>query len=385
MNVTETRAWLAIALAPGLTPGSLETLLAATGSASKLIKAIVAGRGLPGVDAGVDVQLGAGTREALGRPDEGRLDAALAWLDSGPHRALVPYTAGDYPPLLKEISDPPAALFVQGHPAALSALQIAIVGSRNPTPGGRDSARDFADHFAGCGLAITSGLARGVDAAAHRGALTAGGVTVAVCGCGLDRVYPAANADLAREIATTGALVSEFFPGTPPVRGNFPRRNRIISGLALGVLVVEAGLRSGSLITARLAGEQGREIFAIPGSIHNPLSRGCHQLIRQGAKLVESGADVLSELGAIAAASVDAARTPPRASDDDTSTTTDALDPSYQNLLDACGYEPVTVAILVERTGLTAAEVSSMLLILELQGQLESGPGGRYTRIFERS
>ena len=382
MNSNETRAWLAIALAPGLTPETLATLLAATGSASELIKTIGAGRALPGADE-FDVRLGPGTREALGHPDDTRLDAALAWLDSDPARALVTFASDEYPQLLKEIPDPPAALFVEGRAAALSALQIAIVGSRNPTPGGRDSARAFAEYFAGCGLAITSGLALGVDAAAHRGALMASGVTVAVCGCGLDRAYPAANAELAREIAATGALVTEFFPGTPPMRGNFPRRNRIISGLALGVLVVEAGLRSGSLITARLAGEQGREIFAIPGSIHNPLSRGCHQLIRQGAKLVESGADVLSELGAIAAAGADAGRAPPPASDEDGSTTADALDPSYQNLLDACGYEAVTVAILVERTGLTAAEVSSMLLILELQGQLESGPGGRYTRIFE--
>jgi DNA processing protein len=220
-----------------------------------------------------------------------------------------------------------------------------------------------------------------VDGAAHRGALEAGGDTVAVCGSGLDRTYPPAHADLAAEIMDRGALVSEFFPGTPPRRENFPRRNRLISGLSLGVLVVEAGLRSGSLITARMAGEQGREVFAIPGSIHNPLARGCHQLLRQGARLVESGADVLSELGALAAAGLAAPGPAGTAPEPPPAAPAEEPDPAYQALLEACGYEPVTAEILVQRTGLTAAEVSSMLLILELQGRLESGPGGRYTRI----
>lgn len=223
-----------------------------------------------------------------------------------------------------------------------------------------------------------------MDAAAHRGALAAGGPTIAVCGTGLDQIYPTDHADLAAEIAARGALVSEFFPGTPPRRENFPRRNRIISGLALGVLVVEAGRRSGSLITARLAGEQGREVFAIPGSIHNPLARGCHQLLRQGARLVESGQDVLGELGALATVAAATSETAPASSVPPDSERPGKLDPEYESLLEACGYEPVTVEILVRRTGLTAAEVSSMLLILELEGKVTSAPGGRYARVMKR-
>ncbi|MGH8235860.1 MAG: DNA-processing protein DprA, partial [Steroidobacteraceae bacterium] len=278
-------------------------------------------------------------------------------------------------------------LFVRGEPATLSLPQLAIVGSRNPTAGGRDNATSFAAHLARSGLAITSGLAIGIDAAAHQGALAADGSTVAVCGTGLDIDYPAANRALAEAIEKRGALVSEFPLGMPALQANFPRRNRIISGLALGTLVVEAAVRSGSLITARLAAEQGREVFAIPGSIHNPLARGSHQLIRQGAKLVETGDDIFAELralvGALAPAlqaAVPAQRNSPAAGPATQRATGPVLDKAYEILLDALGFEPAGVDMLIERTGFAADEVASMLLILELDGRLESRPGGRYVR-----
>ena len=377
--MTETEAWLRIAAAPGLRPAALEALLAACGSGAALVAAASSAGAMRAAGVDADAMPPEPTRLALARPDPALLEAAAAWLAGAADRRLVAWTDPCYPTLLREIPDPPAALFVAGRAEALAGLQLAIVGSRNPTPAGRENAREFARHLAGCGLTITSGLARGVDAAAHEGALAAGGWTVAVCGTGLDQVYPPAHAGLAAAIRERGALVSEFFPGTPPRRENFPRRNRLISGLALGVLVVEAGLRSGSLITARLAGEQGREVFAIPGSIHNPLARGCHRLLRQGARLVESGDDVLAELAPLAAAGLAAAS--PEDAVPESAPAPEELDPEYRALLEACGYEPVTAEILVARTGLTAAEVSSMLLILELQGRLESGPGGRYTRV----
>lgn len=285
--------------------------------------------------------------------------------------------------MLAELKDAPIGLFVRGNPALLAQPQLAIVGARNPTPHGRETAQHFADHLSRCGLTITSGLATGIDAAGHQGALDADGPTIAVCGTGLDVCYPATNRQLADMIATKGALISEFPPGTPAYKEHFPRRNRIISGLALGTLVVEAAVRSGSLITARLAAEQGREVFAVPGSIRNPLSQGCHRLIRQGAVLVESPQDILEELQPRVAALLpasdppraDAARTP------EISVTFGArLDKEYEILLDALGFEPASVDVLVERTGFAADEVASMLLILELDGKLESRPGGRYVR-----
>jgi DNA processing protein len=260
--------------------------------------------------------------------------------------------------------------------------QLAVVGSRNPTPGGRDTARDFAAYFAAQDLAVTSGLALGNDAAAHEGALDADGVTLAVCGCGLDDVYPASHAALARRIAERGAVVSEFPPGTPARRENFPQRNRIIAGLALGTLVVEAALRSGSLITARLAAEAGREVFAIPGSIHSPLAKGCHRLIREGAKLVECGADVLDELGPLTAtigrSAAASSPTPAQRARDGERVLHDR---EYAQLLAELGHDPTPVDVLVERTGLAPGVLSSMLLILELEGQVSVAPGGRYARV----
>ena len=252
-----------------------------------------------------------------------------------------------------------------------------MVGSRNPTAGGRATAREFAAFFARAGLTITSGLALGIDAACHEGALAGGGPTVAVLGCGLDQIYPREHQALAERIAATGAVISEFPPGTAPLPAYFPQRNRIIAGLSHGTLVVEAAQRSGSLITARLAGVAGREVFAIPGSIHNPLARGCHQLIRQGAKLVERPEDVLCELKislvAQLVASAPARTSAPQAAP--------ALDKEYKILLDALAFEPASVDSLIERTGMNSESIASMLLILELDGHVAPHPGGRYSRM----
>jgi DNA processing protein len=261
---------------------------------------------------------------------------------------------------------------VVGDPTVLQQPQLAIVGSRKPTAGGRDNARDFARAVCKLGLTVTSGLALGIDANAHSGALDMACPTVAVLGNGMDRIYPARHRNLADNIRQHGALLSEFPPGTPPLAAHFPQRNRIISGLSLGVLVIEAALRSGSLITARLGAEQGREVFAIPGSIHNPLARGCHYLLRDGAHLVECPGDITAELGALAAvqpgpAPVIAAETPPPV---------DAL----HTLLEHMGFDPVDIDTLIERSGLTAEQVSSMLLLLELQGKLAALGGGHFQR-----
>jgi DNA processing protein len=308
----------------------------------------------------------------LAGPDENVLKSELEWL-SEPGHHLLTWSDPDYPVLLREIPDPPLVLYIAGERQLLSAQQLAIVGSRNPTPMGRENARAFAKSLAGAGLVITSGMALGVDSAAHRGALEAGGKTIAVAGTGLDRVYPARHRDLAHEIVKHGALVSEFPLGTPPLPENFPVRNRIISGLSLGTLVVEAALQSGSLITARMANEQGREVFAIPGSIHAPQARGCHALIRQGAKLVETAQDILEELGPLAGVALQTAHenTPP----------TSRLDSTMETLLEHIGHDPVSIDTLIERSGLTADAVSSMLLQMELNGLVSNCPGGKVQRI----
>jgi DNA processing protein len=251
-----------------------------------------------------------------------------------------------------------------------------MVGSRNPSPSGKENAREFAYHLTNSGITITSGLAIGVDGICHRGALDADGLTVAVTGTGLDRVYPASQHQLAHTIAERGVLVSEFPPGTEARAGNFPRRNRLISGLSLGVLVIEAAQKSGSLITARLAMEQGREVFAIPGSIHNPLAKGCHSLIRQGAKLVETAVDILEELAPL----IGVIKTTPETEFADSLNNENELSPDYQQLLNCMGFDPVQVDILIDRSGLTPEEVSSMLILLELEGHVSSAPGGIYCR-----
>jgi DNA processing protein len=309
------------------------------------------------------------TIASLRNPDWATVDRELGWLQSSGHHCLtLPDEA--YPLPLREIPDPPPLLFVRGDVSALSRPQLAIVGSRNPSPSGEQLAHDFARALSTCGFAITSGLALGIDAASHRGALDGSGVTVAVAGTGLDQVYPARHQTLAEEIvARGGALVSEFPMGTPPQAGNFPRRNRIISGLSVGVLVVEAALRSGSLITARMALEQGREVFAIPGSLYNPLARGCNALLKQGAKLVETVADILEELGGFHSAAqptTEAAQPPAE------------LDEDCQRLLKSIAYDPTSVDTLIAATGSTPQSISSMLLLLELQGYVTSANGGYY-------
>jgi len=302
------------------------------------------------------------------------LQQTRRWLEQERH-FLLDVTTDDYPDLLRGLDDRPDALYVAGDLDALHLPAIAIVGSRNPTRGGLECAHDFARHLARAGFTIVSGLAQGIDTAAHRGAIDGGGRTIAVLGHGIDIVYPDANRDLADTIVGHGALVSEFPLGTPPRRQNFPARNRIISGLSIGTLVVEAARRSGSLITARLAGEQGREVFAIPGSIHNPLAKGCHQLIRQGAKLVDSVDDIVAELRPLTQHLMQNRR------DADDPARPPTRDPEYQRLLDVLAFDPVSAEELAERAGLTIGQVSSMLLILELEGEIESLPGGRFSRV----
>lgn len=296
--------------------------------------------------------------------------ADLAWLAAAPDRHALLLDLPGYPHQLAQIADPPLVLLVEGDAQRLQAPQLAIVGSRNASPVGRENAFALASALAASGLVITSGLAEGVDGAAHRGALARGGSTVAVVGTGPDRVYPRQHAELAQEIRHRGALVSEQPVGTPPRGFNFPRRNRIISGLALGVLVVEAGPQSGSLITARQAAEQGREVFAIPGGIHNPLARGCHALIRDGAKLVETVTNILEELPPMAP-SAGLVRPP---------THLEAPGASDNPVLRSLGDSPVSLDLLVARTGLTVSEVSTMLLGLQMDGLVMALPGGLFGR-----
>jgi DNA processing protein len=274
------------------------------------------------------------------------------WL-AAPNHHIIESESDDFPELLRQIPGPPTLLYVVGDKDALHLPALAVVGSRNPTRGGIQNAYNFSNYLARSGFCIVSGLAQGIDTAAHKGALDAGAKTVAFLGHGIDRVYPAENRDLAHRIAEHGALCSEYPLGSPPRGEHFPQRNRLISGLSLGTLVIEAAKRSGSLISARLASEQGREIFAIPGSIHNPLSRGCHQLIKQGAKLVESADDIVSELA-----------------------------PLVGHLMQNADkrYDPASADQLAEHSGLTIDQVSSMLLILELEGKILVQAGGRYSR-----
>jgi len=313
----------------------------------------------------------------LASPDGARIEGDLRWLETS-GCTLLASTDPAYPELLRRSPDAPAVLYVRGNAQALLEPQIAMVGSRNPTAGGRATAREFATAFARLGLTITSGLALGIDSACHEGALAGGGMTVAVLGCGLDRVYPKENSALAERVAASGAVISEFPPGTAALREHFPQRNRIIAGLAHGTVVVEAARRSGSLITARLAGAAGREVFALPGSIHNPLARGCHELIRQGAKLVECVEDVLAELKISLAHQLLAASTP---ASPGTPAAGAVLDKEYKILLDALAFEPASVDSLIERTGLNSESIASMLLILELDGHVAPHPGGRYSRM----
>ena len=349
-------AWLRLTLIPGIGGETQRKLLAAFGSPAAVFAAgPVATRAVAASRA--ELLFETDNREAIA--------AALAWAGQ-PDNHILPLDHADYPPALLQIADPPSVLYVKGKPALLRQRSLAIVGSRNATPQGLQTAEHFAKSLASQGLCIVSGLALGIDAAAHRGALAADGATVAVIGTGADRIYPARNRELALAIAAHGAIVSEFPLGTPVLAANFPRRNRIISGLAQGVLVVEAAPESGSLITARLAGEQGREVFAIPGSIHSPVARGCHQLIKQGAKLVETASDILEELGS-----------PPLPE----APTASAVNAENCPILQALGHDPCPLDELCLRTGLAADQLLPELLTLELSGQIASLAGNRYQRL----
>jgi DNA processing protein len=362
MDSSLTRATLA--RTPGLTAATADALLAATGG--ELARASLA-------RCAARVELPPAARAWLNAPDERALADDLEWLASS-GTVIVLSTDPGYPPLLKQTAGAPAALYVQGSVPLLATPQLAMVGSRSPTPAGRSTAREFAAWFARAGFTVTSGLATGIDAASHEGALKVDGATIAVFGTGLDRVYPPANRALAERIRAHGALVSELPPGSAPLPGNFPRRNRIIAGLALGTLVVEAARDSGSLITARHAVDAGREVFAIPGSIHSPLSRGCHQLIKAGAVLVEEADDVTRELGfSLPKERLTSVRAAAHGSGE--------LDKEYEMLLDALGFAPATIDSLVARTELPSESIASMLLILELEGRVAALPGGRYGRI----
>lgn len=359
----EPHAWLGLDLIPGLGGEKLRSLLIQFGSPAAIL-ASPASQLSPYVGPKVAEAIASG-------PDAAKLSAALTWLENE-NNHLLTLADEDYPAALLEISDPPPILYMKGQRSLLGQPGIAVVGSRNATPVGLQNAEGFSRALSQAGLTIISGMALGIDAAAHRGGLDGGASSIAVVGTGLDLVYPARNKALAHELAQDGLIISEFSLGTPALANNFPRRNRIISGLSRGVLVVEAALASGSLITARQAGEQGREVFAIPGTIHSPFSKGCHQLIKQGAKLVDDANDILVELQ-WRSATVPAASTLKPDVDDARS----GDDP----ILIAMGYDPVSVDALMERVALPADQVIARMTELELDGVIAPLPGGRYQRL----
>jgi DNA processing protein len=369
VGMEQTRACAVLARAPGLKAEHVRAAVARYGSLEAAAE--------PGAIAAACKDTPPAAVAALSNPNPPRIDADLQWLERQRAR-LIPCTCAEYPQALAHTEGAPAMLYVLGDAGVLNDPQIAIVGSRSPSVTGRATARQFGSFFARSGLAVTSGLALGIDAAGHEGALLANGLTIAVCGNGLDIVYPRPHQKLAERIREHGALVSEFPPGTPPLRPHFPQRNRIISGLSLGTLVVEAAAQSGSLITAQYALDQGREVFAVPGSIYNPLTRGCHRLIRAGAKLVETGTEVLAELKFSLA--THGLTSPPKAVGDG-GVRSPVLDKEYEMLLDALGFEPTGIDALVDRTGLASESVASMLLILELEGRVAPHAGGRYCRL----
>lgn len=368
-----THDWLRLACTPGIGAARGDRLVGHYGSPAAALAGDAAGWAALGLPKALC--------EQRVRPDTALIERTEAWLAADGH-ALVTPEHEHVSAALGEIDAAPAWLYAVGDTELLTRPGIAIVGSRNPTPGGAEHARDFAAQLARSGFVIVSGLARGIDAAAHEGALAVDGMTIAVCGTGLDRVYPAANKPLAERIAARGLLVSEFNLGTLPSRGNFPRRNRIIAGLTAGTLVVEAARASGSLITARMALEAGRGVFALPGSIHNPLARGCHRLIREGAKLVETANDVFEDIAPVLARSDTDLRAPAPDGDNQATAAPTAHSASEddERLLAALGHAPAHIDDLVERTGWPADAVSSTLLILELQGRVVATPGGAYVR-----
>ena len=372
MDAAEHNAWLRLLLTPGIGPRTAHELLAAFGLPHEVFSAS---------RAALSRHVAPELADRLYAPPGAAVEAAIAgaerWLDASADRSLLTLADPDYPRALLETADPPAALFAWGRRDVLAAPALAIVGSRSCTQQGRETAHAFARSLAHSGLNIVSGLAVGIDAAAHRGALeaateSAAASTIAVIGTGIDVVYPASQRGLAEAIRARGLLLSEFALGTPALAHNFPRRNRIIAGLARGVLVVEAALRSGSLITARLAAEMGREVLAIPGSIHSPTARGCHRLIRDGAKLVESAQDVLDELHL-------PARAVPVA--DEGTRMPEQMSAELRAVLAALGHDPVDLDTLAQRCARGAGSLSAALLELELAQYVERLPGNRYQRL----
>lgn len=353
--------WLRLCLVPRIGPERQRRLLATFGTPGEIFAA--------GRRAIAEVVGDALAEALLASDNRAQIDAALAW-STLPGNILLTLADTTYPQALLQTPDPPCLLYVKGRVDLLNRLAIAVVGARNSSPQGTRDAESFARALSAAGICVISGLALGIDAAAHRGALGEAGGTIAVVGTGADRIYPAGNAALARQIAELGVTVSEFALGTPPVAHNFPRRNRLIAGLAQGVLVVEAAVESGSLITARLATELGREVLAIPGSIHSPLSRGCHKLIKEGAKLVESAQDVLEELRLPQPALAPEATRP--ASHDD---------PVHAKLLAQMAFDPVDADTLLTDSGLTPNALFAILITLELDGRIARLPGNRFQRI----
>ena len=354
-------SWLRLTLIPGIGGNTQRKLLSAFGWPDAVFAASYAS-----LRAVIDDKA---VRLLLDSNNEAAVVNAETWA-TGQDQHIVTLADPAYPRTLLEIPDPPTLLYVRGRLELLNRPTLSIVGSRNPTPQGLQNAERFAAALVEAGLVIASGLALGIDAAAHRGALSVSGDTIAFIGTGIDRIYPARNRELAHEIGAMGTIVSEFPVGTPVIAANFPRRNRLISGIGRGVLVVEAAMESGSLITARLAGEQGRDVFAIPGSIHSPQAKGCHKLIKQGAKLVETAQDVLDELHW---------QFTPQTSEKQLAESCET--PVSSELVAHMGYDPCSVDDLVARSGLTAETLSVMLLHLELEGRIASLPGNRYQRL----
>ncbi len=367
LGADEFAAWFRLLETPGVSRSVARRLLAACGSPERVLGA---GPGLWREVGGVEAA--AGLSQAH-RVVEDRLEVARAWLAGGDQRHALAVGDAAYPGLLLQTADPPLLLYAQGQLARLSAPSVAVVGSRHATPQGESNAQALSAALSRQGWVVVSGLALGIDGAAHEGALQGPSGTVAVVGTGLDRVYPASHKSLAHRIAQQGCIVSEYAPGTPALAAHFPQRNRIIAGLSLGTLVVEAALQSGSLITARLASEAGREVFAIPGSIHSPQAKGCHALLRQGAKLVESAEDILEELrgGAPRQPTLPLDREP------EAGERAAPADP----LLQALGHEPVSLDELLARTGYPVAELSARLLNLELEGCVVRLPGAFFHAI----
>lgn len=361
--------WLALSLSNGPSTRLKHRLLKHFGSPKAILQA---GRSVLKKH-----RLSDNALDSLTAPNQTLIETQLAWSAHADHH-LIPFDDARYPRLLKEIPDPPLVLYIKGDPAILHLPQIAIVGSRNPTHTGAEIAHKFAHDLSGVGFTLTSGLALGIDAATHRGALAAGGQTIGVLGSGLEKVYPFRHRTLASTMLERGALVSEFPIHAPPERYNFPLRNRIISGLSFGTLVVEATIKSGSLITARQANEQGREVFAIPGSIRNPLASGCHHLLKAGATLVDCIDDIILNIPQFIAANRTWLQLPPQHRKNTREKT--PLDPAHRRLLDCVGFETTSVNQLIERSELPAHRVSAMLLILELHGYISPSPGG-YGRV----